>query len=274
MEETGPKVSIIVPVYGAAKYLPKCIESLMGQTYQNLEIILIDDGSTDGSDKIVDEYAKKDKRIKVVHQENGGQSAARNRGLKIASGDFIGFVDDDDEVSPEFVEELLGGFRPETAMTVCGMHRKFLKDGKTEDIYVNPLRVCKKHETKKAYILYLMTVDGRLYSSVNKLYRVEYAKKCAFDEKINFAEDTKFVLDYIKIASGVPTFVLKPLYIYNYGTENSTIKTTAVDWNNWKASYKDLKNWLGPNATLRERFWLRAVKLRWKVSYRKRRAGN
>ena len=60
----------------------------------------------------------------------------------------------------------------------------------------------------------------------------------------------------------------------NYGTENSTIKTTAVDWKNWKASYKDLKNWLGPKATLRERFWLRAVKLRWKVSYRKRRAGN
>ena len=86
------KISVIVPVYGVERYISDCIRSLCDQTWKNLEILLIDDGSKDGSGKICDEWAKKDSRIRVFHVENGGQSRARNIGMKEASGDYIGFV--------------------------------------------------------------------------------------------------------------------------------------------------------------------------------------
>lgn len=101
------KISIIVPIYGVEKYIDHCIESLCMQTYQNLEIILVDDGSKDRSGQICDEWAKKDKRIQVLHIPNGGQSHARNAGLETATGEYIGFVDGDDAAKPEMYEKLL-----------------------------------------------------------------------------------------------------------------------------------------------------------------------
>ena len=91
-----PKISIIVPVYNTEKYLPRCIDSILNQTFKDFELILINDGSTDLSAEIIEDYARMDKRIKTLHIENSGQGAARNRGLDIATGDYIGFVDSDD----------------------------------------------------------------------------------------------------------------------------------------------------------------------------------
>lgn len=264
---SNPKVSVIVPIYNTAKYLPKCLDSITDQTYQNLEIILIDDGSTDNSGKIADNYAKNDKRIKVVHQKNQGQSAARNVGLSKATGEYISFVDSDDEIKNTFIEDLFLAYSDNTSISVCGIHYKRLRQKTANDVYINPLRTRHKHESKAAYILYLLAVDGRMYSSVNKLYRAETAKKCHFDEALNFAEDTKFVLDYLKKAKGEISFVLKPLCIYNFGTETSTIKTAATNWQNWQTSYKNLKSWLGSKSTLREKFWLHTVHLRWRISF-------
>lgn len=101
-----PLVTIIVPVYNVRAYVGECIESLLNQTYTNLEIILVDDGSTDGSEAVCDEYAKKDSRIRVIHQENQGPAAARNAGLDHASGEYVTFVDSDDVVASVFVEKL------------------------------------------------------------------------------------------------------------------------------------------------------------------------
>ena len=95
-----PLVSIIIPVYQVEKYLDKCIASVVGQTYQNLQIILVDDGSTDRSPAICDCWKERDSRITVVLQPNGGLSRARNAGLKLATGEFIGFVDSDDWIEP------------------------------------------------------------------------------------------------------------------------------------------------------------------------------
>ncbi len=100
------KISIIVPVYNVEKYLDECIQSIRNQTFLNLEILLIDDGSTDNSRKICDDYAVKDNRIKVIHKENGGLSDARNVGLENASGDYIGFVDSDDYIDEDMYELL------------------------------------------------------------------------------------------------------------------------------------------------------------------------
>ena len=101
------KLSIIVPVYNVEKYIEKCIQSLLNQTYKNIQIILIDDGSTDSSGKICDRYAEKDSRIKVIHKENGGLSSARNAGICVADGDYITFVDGDDFVHQETYELLM-----------------------------------------------------------------------------------------------------------------------------------------------------------------------
>lgn len=106
MEKTEKTVSIIVPVYQVKEYLDMCVQSLRAQTYRSLEIILIDDGSTDGSGQLCDRYAREDVRVKVLHQKNKGLSGARNEGLKLATGGYIAFVDSDDVVSPDFIETL------------------------------------------------------------------------------------------------------------------------------------------------------------------------
>ena len=100
-------ISIIVPVYNTEKYLDKCITSIIASSYEKLQIILVDDGSTDGSGVICDSYAAKDPRILVIHKENGGSSAARNEGLKVAKGDYYGFVDSDDSISQDMYELLM-----------------------------------------------------------------------------------------------------------------------------------------------------------------------
>ncbi|MBQ4244859.1 MAG: glycosyltransferase, partial [Clostridia bacterium] len=99
-------ISVIVPVYNVEKYLDTCVESIVSQTYDNLEIILVDDGSTDSCPRICDEWALKDPRVKVIHKENGGLSSARNAGMEIAKGEYIGFVDSDDVISPFMFETL------------------------------------------------------------------------------------------------------------------------------------------------------------------------
>lgn len=105
-ERREPMITVIVPVYQVCQYVGECVESLIHQTYKNLEILLVDDGSTDGSGKLCDEYAGKDARVRIIHQENRGLSGARNTGLDHAKGEYIAFVDADDLVKNEYIEEL------------------------------------------------------------------------------------------------------------------------------------------------------------------------
>lgn len=116
-------ISVVIPAYNVEKYLPKCIESIINQSYKNLEIILVDDGSTDCSGKICDEYAKKDSRIVVIHRKNGGLSQARNDGISIAKGDFLTFVDSDDYVHQEYCEKLLNAMIKNSAeISACSIY--------------------------------------------------------------------------------------------------------------------------------------------------------
>lgn len=108
---SNPLISVIVPVYNVEKYLARCLDSIIKQTYKNLEIIVVDDGSTDGSGKLCDEYAKKDERIKVFHKKNGGLSDARNYGIERANGEYFSFVDSDDWVETKYIEVLYEGLR-------------------------------------------------------------------------------------------------------------------------------------------------------------------
>lgn len=117
-----PLISIIVPVYNIIEYLPRCVHSIMAQSYENLEILLIDDGSTDGTDKLCDELAREDGRIRVYHQKNGGSSAARNQGISMAKGDYLGFVDSDDYIEPDMYFCLVKGIL-ESGMEIAQIGR-------------------------------------------------------------------------------------------------------------------------------------------------------
>lgn len=114
-----PLISVIVPIYKVERYLRKCVESILHQTYSRLEVILVDDGSPDGCGKICDEYAAADSRVKVIHKENGGLSDARNAGIDIASGDFFSFIDSDDWIEPDTYEAMVKAAEKYGAKLVC-----------------------------------------------------------------------------------------------------------------------------------------------------------
>ena len=131
-----PLISIIVPVYNVEYYLHECLESLVNQTYFNLEIILIDDGSKDASGKICDEYAAKDSRIVVVHQENAGVSQARNCGIEMASGEYIMFVDSDDWVDSDICAVLMDSLsKYKTESSMCTYVREYTNNSLVKNIY-------------------------------------------------------------------------------------------------------------------------------------------
>ena len=123
-----PVVSVIVPIYNAEPYLAQCIESLLNQTYHDLQIILIDDGSTDNSRFIAGQYAQNDKRIELHTQPNQGQSAARNNGMRHATGDYLSFIDSDDYIDADFYQTLLNACRPDTDIVQTGYRR--VQEGK------------------------------------------------------------------------------------------------------------------------------------------------
>lgn len=117
--DAKPLISVIVPVYRVEEYLGRCVDSLLAQTYENLEIILVDDGSPDRCGQICDDYASRESRVRVVHKENGGLSSARNAGMDVARGEYFGFVDSDDWVVPQTYEWLLGMALEENVKLVC-----------------------------------------------------------------------------------------------------------------------------------------------------------
>ena len=177
-----PTVSIIIPVYQVEKYLDKCIASVVGQTYQNLQIILVDDGSSDRSPAICDGWKERDSRITVIHQPNGGLSRARNVGLKIATGKFIGFVDSDDWIEPNMVETLLAALQETDADIAVGGFEVFAEDSKS-------IPYAKAKSTKRSLcstegaLKRLLLLRGFIRNFVwNKLYRRTVLSGVAFPE--------------------------------------------------------------------------------------------
>lgn len=125
------RISVIVPVYKVEKYLCRCVDSIINQTYKNLEIILVDDGSPDGCGVICDDYAKCDERIKVIHKENGGLSSARNAGLDVATGNYIAFVDSDDRIAPDAYENLVSALGDREDAIANFMYERERENGET-----------------------------------------------------------------------------------------------------------------------------------------------
>lgn len=165
-----PLISVVVPVYGVEKYLPKCVDSILNQTYQNLEIILVDDGSPDNCGRICDSYAEKDSRIRVIHQKNGGLSAARNAGVAVAKGEYISLIDSDDYISPNMYTRMYDAIRENGAqLCICAM-RWVHEDG---SLFAGMERGAIQDEvlTKEEAFQKLHGKNGANYvTAVNKLY--------------------------------------------------------------------------------------------------------
>ena len=140
-----PLISVIIPVYGVEKYIAQCLDSIINQTYKNLEIILVDDGSPDACPKLCDEYSKIDKRIKVIHKKNGGLSDARNVGIDICKGNYITFVDSDDWIEKDMIEQLYSLINKFSAdISICNFLR-------TSD---EKMKIFNKNEKIKCYNKY------------------------------------------------------------------------------------------------------------------------
>ena len=169
-------ISVIVPVYNVEKYLDNCVQSILRQSYTNLEIILIDDGSTDKSSQLCDEYSQKDKRIKVIHKKNGGQSDARNVGITVATGKYIAFVDSDDYIDEQFLEQLYLAIKKNKSDISMSKYKKTYKlNEKNKKIY-NKCIIYSPEEALRELLLF-QNADNYIW---NKLYKKELFFKLSF----------------------------------------------------------------------------------------------
>lgn len=208
-------ISVIVPIYNVEQYLEKCVNSIINQTYKNLEIILVDDGATDNSGKLCDELAKLDNRIKVYHKENGGLSDARNYGVERATGGYIGFVDSDDYIDPEMYEKLYEAIKKEnTDVAECNL--KIIYPDRvelfTEKKYCS---VC----TKQEYLEEYLKIEKVFGSACVRLINSKIAKKINFPVG-KLYEDTYYAYGLINVAD---SYVIMDAPYYNYLMRENSI---------------------------------------------------
>ncbi len=242
-----PLVSIIVPIYNGEETIERCICSLKEQTYHNIEVIVIDDGSTDQTPHIMDEYAKLDSRFRMIHKENSGVSSARNMARELAQGEYVQFVDGDDWVLPGTTQSLLEGMQQNSEMVICDYYR-----------VVEKTIVVKGHMehdgiiSRSQYAECMMRAPANYYYGVlwNKMYRMDIIRehRLDFPQELDWCEDVQFNLEYLQYVKQV--YVLQqPLYYYVLTKDSLTrVRTDMIDnfrvrdalYSQYKALYESL----------------------------------
>lgn len=211
-----PLCSIIVPIYNVEALLPRCIDSIIGQQYQNIEIILVNDGSTDSSEAICREYLNRDSRIKLINKENGGLSSARNAGLKLSKGEYIFFVDSDDYVTSDFCSVGVDGFLNHNAdVVIFGFNNIFVDTNKVIKKHCRKSKVISKEEALKGTL-----IDGYINSLAwNKAYKRELFDNIRYPEGMVFED----VGTTYKIFDKANTIYISSNITYNYELRNGSI---------------------------------------------------
>ena len=218
----NPKVSFIVPVYNTQEFLPRCLDSLLGQTCPDIEIIVVNDGSPDGSAAIIDEYARMDSRVRVVEKSNGGLSSARNAGMDVARGDIIDFVDSDDYVESNLAEFLVDAFARE--------HPEIVVFG----------AVCEPAELASKRIKQLLSPEASTFESFDPallfsanaqpyVWRAAYSRELTERESLRFAEKVRFAEDVVFQFESYPLSartVLAPDKLYHYVMQDKSLTHT------------------------------------------------
>ncbi len=214
-------ISVIVPIYKVEKYLVQCIESLINQTYRDLEIILVDDGSPDQCPTICDVYAQKDDRVRVIHKKNGGASSARNAGLKTSKGTYIGFVDPDDWISIAMYEKMLESLVEDQAdIVVCGY--EYCHDDGTIDEKRKYERRNKEVLSQKEMMRRCSDIQPTIRHGVcNKLFHRELLQDIFFQESLLASEDVQFLTEYLKKVRKA-VFIHEPYYFNRVRSGSAT----------------------------------------------------
>lgn len=251
-------ISIIIPVYNVEKYLRRCVDSILNQTINEIEIILVDDGSIDQSGKICDEYAQKDMRVKAIHQENKGVSAARNKGLNMAQGEYIAFVDSDDFVDGDMYELLLANSKLYQADICACTARTLYENGqKVLGKDDGEISVFNKNEAAEKIV---KSLDNALW---NKLFTRQIVSDIGFEEGRTHGEDLYFILQCLVKCE-------KVVYInrckYNYIKRENSITSgrlskVSFDQVYFKDKSSELLNQFFPNCIKEGRHWAFASRL-------------
>lgn len=235
------KLSVIVPIYNSANVMEGTIRSLLAQPIEQWELILVDDGSTDGSGAICDTFAAADSRIRVLHQENKGVAAARNTGLAAARGKYIGFADSDDSIKPQMFQKLLDCAEHNQSDMVMGGYEKVYAANQRDTVHIPFENVLTDVQSIKNVAWSMAFWNGYLegkqlpavYGSVwPNLYRAEFLRKylICFPEGVRIGEDLLFNLDVIYHAENI-SVVDEPLYEYNVANTSATRKKNPQLWN-------------------------------------------
>ena len=228
----SPKLSIIIPIYNTGPYLPRCFDSILSQSYTDFELLLVDDGSTDNSGAICEAYAQKDTRIKVFHTKNGGICSARNIGLDHTQGEWVYFVDSDDELKPDGLQTLVDCISDDVDC-VMGGYEQYDLDGSL-------IETEKKHETltlsKRDSLMVLFSGHSIHYSYLGYVWirlfrnRIIQNHGLRFDTSIMIKEDTLFVTQYLCKSNGKTRFTTTPVYKY-IAQKNSEMNSLRTAYN-------------------------------------------
>ena len=240
-------ISVIVPVYNSEKYLKRCIDSILNQTYKAIELILVDDGSPDNCGKICDEYAKKDKRVRVIHKTNAGVSAARNSGLEIASGNYATFVDSDDYIGPEMYGNMMEKVHQYNCdVVMCDCIKDFTDHS---EIYTHDIRAgfYDKEQLVNEYYPHLLMMENVEYPATisnclilfnrNKLGNLRYVVGVRYSEDLLFGAQLVYNTDSF--------YYMKEQAYYHYymNPTSATHKFTVDKWNDYKTLHFEINKY-------------------------------
>ncbi len=260
------KVSVIIPVYNAEGTIGNILDKLITQKYKNIEIIAVNDGSKDGSLKILEEFSKSDERVMVINQENAGVSAARNAGISRATGEFIIFIDSDDDFSEDIVVKLIEASSDGIDFVMCSMSIN------GRDI-VTRSAVVKGRESIVCHVLRSLLTKNLYYGPYCKLFRSNIIREynIRFPEQISYGEDTIFVLDYLRQVEGM-ALLDRPLYFYKFlptGLAASNVKNLHFR----RARVDALGRFVQGRLSLANFILNLLVRARWSAAYLKNRVG-
>lgn len=212
-----PLITIIVPVYNTEAYLPRCLDSILSQSFADFELLLVDDGSTDGSGLICDSYADRDGSIRVFHKENGGVSSARNLGIDKAQGEWLYFVDSDDELLPGGLSTLVDNISDDVDVTMGG----FESIDELGNVTREATKSVNLRLSRKESVITLYRGQGCcgyffLGYTWQRLFRKSLVDRFSlrFDTSIAVKEDTLFVMQYVRRSNGITQFATQPIYRY------------------------------------------------------------
>lgn len=240
-----PRISVIVPVYKSEQYLAQCVESILGQTFSDLELLLIDDGSPDRCGKMCDQYAQQDSRVRVIHKENGGVSSARNMGLDMASGDYVAFVDSDDYIDLCMYEKMMAEAECGVDLVLCDCIKEFPEDSVC---YTHSIRAgfYDRQQLKQEYFPHLLIMENIEYPATISnwllLFRRELSENIRYLTGVRYSEDLLFGAQLMYRAQSFFYLKGQAYYHYRMNPQSATHKFVPDKWNDYQRLHLGIRD--------------------------------